>query len=114
SDILLLMLVNWLLESFKWRYLSRKIETISAWGAIEAVFCGLTWAIFTPNRLGEYAGRVLFLPTRKRIHGVSAMAVGAFGQNVITNVLGLSAGLWFLASFFNLNSWIYLTIATGA
>lgn len=114
SAILLLMLVNWLLESFKWRYLTRKLEKISAWGAIEAVFCGLTWAIFTPNRLGEYAGRVLFLPNRKRIHGVFAMAVGSFGQNVITNVVGLSAGLWFLASFFHINIWIYLAIAAGA
>ncbi len=114
SAILLLMLVNWLLESFKWRYLTRNLEKISAWGAIEAVFCGLTWAIFTPNRLGEYAGRVLFLPNRKRIHGVFAMAVGSFGQNVITNVVGLSAGLWFLASFFHINIWIYLAIAAGA
>lgn len=114
SAILLLMLVNWLLESFKWRYLTRKLQKISAWGAIEAVFCGLTWAIFTPNRLGEYAGRVLFLPNRKRIHGVFAMAVGSFGQNVITNVVGLSAGLWFWASFFHINIWIYLAIAAGA
>src|SRR6202000_1534574 len=110
SDILLLMLVNWLLESFKWRYLTRKLEDISAWPAIEAVFCGLTWAIFTPNRLGEYAGRVLFLPSRKRVYGVFAMAVGSFGQNVITNVVGLSAGLWFLFNFYHLPTWLFLCI----
>lgn len=114
SVILLLMLLNWTLESFKWHYLTRKLENISAWGAIEAVFCGLTWAIFTPNRLGEYAGRVLFLPGRKRIYGVFAMAVGSFGQNVITNVLGLSASLWFISSFFHLNIWIFLWISVTA
>jgi len=120
SAVGVLMLVNWLLESFKWQYVTRKIEKISALEAIEAVFCGLTWAIFTPNRLGEYAGRVLFLPNRKRIHGVFAMAVGSFGQNVITNVLGLSAVLWFLFTFyvntgrhFQLNIWLYLLIAAG-
>jgi uncharacterized membrane protein YbhN (UPF0104 family) len=120
SAVGLLMLVNWLLESFKWQYVTRNIEKISAFAAIEAVFCGLTWAIFTPNRLGEYAGRVLFLPNRKRIHGVFAMAVGSFGQNVITNVLGLSAVLWFLYTFyvntsrhFQLNIWLYLLIAAG-
>jgi hypothetical protein len=114
SAILLLMLLNWTLESFKWRYLTRKLEKIPAWGAIEAVFCGLTWAIFTPNRLGEYAGRVLFLPNRKRIHGVFAMAVGSFGQNVVTNVVGLSAALWFIFSFYHLNIWLFLAIGVGA
>ena len=114
SSVALLMLVNWILESFKWRYLTRHLEKISAWNAIEAVFCGLTWAIFTPNRLGEYAGRVLFLPSRKRVYGVFAMAVGSFGQNVITNVLGLSALLWYLLTYYHLNVWLYAAIAIGS
>jgi hypothetical protein len=114
SSVALLMLVNWILESFKWRYLTRHLEKISAWDAIEAVFCGLTWAIFTPNRLGEYAGRVLFLPSRKRVYGVFAMAVGSFGQNVITNVLGLSALLWYLLTYYHLNVWLYAAIAIGS
>ena len=114
SSVALLMLVNWILESFKWRYLTRHLEKISVWDAIEAVFCGLTWAIFTPNRLGEYAGRVLFLPSRKRVYGVFAMAVGSFGQNVITNVLGLSALLWYLFTYYHLNVWLYAAISIGS
>lgn len=109
--VVLLMLVNWLLESFKWQYLARALVTLSAWEAIEAVFCGLTWAIFTPNRLGEYGGRVMFLPNRKRIYGVFAMAVGSFGQNVITNITGVLASLWFIYYFLNFNIWLYLVIA---
>jgi uncharacterized membrane protein YbhN (UPF0104 family) len=105
SFVVLLMVVNWVLESFKWQYLTRALVKITAWEAIEAVFCGLTWAIFTPNRLGEYGGRVMFLPNRKRIHGVFAMAVGSFGQNVITNVLGLTALMWFAYTFHPLNVW---------
>jgi len=112
--VVLLMLANWVLESFKWRYLTRNLEKMSAWAAIEAVFCGLTWAIFTPNRLGEYAGRVLFLPNRKRVLGVFAMAVGSFAQNVITNVLGLSACMWFAYRFFHLNIYLYLVGVVGA
>jgi uncharacterized membrane protein YbhN (UPF0104 family) len=114
SAIVLLMLVNWLLESFKWQYLSRRLANISVWEAIEAVFCGLTWAIFTPNRIGEFGGRVMFLPNRKRIHGVFAMAVGAFAQNVITNVAGVLASLWFIYSFFHLSAWLFLGISALA
>ncbi|MDB5136637.1 MAG: hypothetical protein JWP37_3240 [Mucilaginibacter sp.] len=99
----MLMIVNWVLESVKWKYLTRELVSITTWEAIEGVFCGLTWAIFTPNRLGEYGGRVMFLPNRKRIHGVFAMAVGSFGQNVITNVLGLLALMWFAFTFHPVN-----------
>ncbi len=97
--VVILMLLNWITECLKWQYLTRTLSPISLWQAIEGVFCGLSWAIFTPNRLGEYGGRVMFLPPRKRIHGVFAMAVGAFGQNVITNVLGSGALIWFVFTF---------------
>jgi uncharacterized membrane protein YbhN (UPF0104 family) len=108
SAVVLLMVLNWFLESLKWQYLAQKLTTISVWVAIEAVFCGLTWAIFTPNRIGEYGGRVMFLPNRKRIHGIFAMAVGAFAQNVITNLVGITSSLWFIYYFLNINPWLYL------
>lgn len=110
SAVVFLMFLNWFLESLKWQYLSKRLVAISVWEAVEAVFCGLTWAIFTPNRIGEFGGRVMFLPNRKRIHGVFAMAVGAFAQNVITNVAGVLASLWFAYEFFHLNIWVYLGI----
>ncbi|MEO6850387.1 MAG: hypothetical protein ABI203_02695, partial [Mucilaginibacter sp.] len=114
SFVGLLMLVNWVLESLKWKYVTRELSPMTTWEAIEAVFCGLTWAIFTPNRIGEYGGRVLFLPNRKRIHGVFAMAVGSFGQNVITNVLGLSALIWFGFTFHPINIWLIVGGSIGA
>jgi hypothetical protein len=104
------MMVNWVLESLKWWHLTRIIAPMTVLKAVESVFCGLTWAVFTPNRIGEYGGRVMFLPVRKRIHGVFAMAVGSFGQNVITNVLGAGATVWFLYTFLHLNPWLMLGI----
>jgi hypothetical protein len=106
--VVLLMIFNWVLESVKWWYLTRIISPMTLWRAIESVFCGLTWAVFTPNRIGEYGGRVMFLPYRRRIHGVFAMAVGSFSQNVITNVLGSAASIWFLYEFIILNHWLKL------
>lgn len=106
--VLLLMLLNWFLEALKWRYLTRVLAPITIYRAVESVFCGLTWAIFTPNRLGEYGGRVMFLPPRKRIHGVFSMAVGSLGQMVLTNVLGIIAILWFGYTFLHMQIWLYL------
>ena len=105
--VVLLMLTNWFLESLKWRYLTRVLSPITFYQAVESVFCGLTLAIFTPNRLGEYGGRVMFLPPRKRIHGVFSMAVGAFAQLALTNVLGIIAVLWFVYWFLHPLLWLY-------
>ncbi|MGZ3889198.1 MAG: hypothetical protein ACXVI9_01750 [Mucilaginibacter sp.] len=114
SCVILLMAVNWITEAFKWKYITRELAGITTWQSIEAVFCGLTWAIFTPNRLGEYGGRVMFLPNRKRIHGMFVMAIGSFGQNVITNVLGLIALMWFAFTFLHINIAISLALSLAA
>jgi hypothetical protein len=114
TAVILLMFVNWVTEACKWKYITRELHTMSTWQAIEAVFCGLTWAVFTPNRIGEYGGRVMFLPNRKRIHGVFAMAVGSFGQNVITNTLGLIALIWFTFTYLHINIVISLALSLAA
>lgn len=106
SAVVLMMFANWTLEALKWKYLTRTLANITLWQAIEGVFCGLTWAVITPNRFGEYGGRVMYLPPRRRIHGVFAMGVGAFAQNVITNVLGSLALMWFVFRFIPLNIWL--------
>jgi uncharacterized membrane protein YbhN (UPF0104 family) len=89
------MFVNWFLEAGKWKYLMSHIEPISFYRAIESVFCGLTLAIFTPNRLGEYGGRVFFLSPKRRIVGIVAMSVGSIGQLVLTNVFGAIAACFY-------------------
>jgi len=103
TSVFSLMFLNWFIEALKWKYLVGGVEKISTWKAVESVFCGLTWAVFTPNRIGEFGGRVFFLSPRKRIMGVIAMSVGAIGQLVVTNVLGSLALLWFVVRFANLN-----------
>nr|WP_231459255.1 MULTISPECIES: hypothetical protein [unclassified Pedobacter] len=108
--VFLLMFVNWFLESAKWKYLMQRIERISFYRAVESVFCGLTLAIFTPNRLGEYGGRVFFLSPKRRIVGVVAMAVGNIGQLVLTNVFGAIALSAFIYRFMNLDYRLFFAI----
>ncbi|MHA4893376.1 hypothetical protein ACXZ1K_01390 [Pedobacter sp. PWIIR3] len=103
SFVFFLMFVNWGLEALKWRKLIAGVEKITIWRAIESVFCGLTWAVFTPNRLGEYGGRVFFLSPKRRIVGVVAMAVGNIGQMVLTNVFGAIALCFFIHRFSELD-----------
>ncbi|KIA96651.1 hypothetical protein OC25_02715 [Pedobacter kyungheensis] len=108
--VVILMFVNWLLEAAKWKYLMSHIEAISFYRAIESVFCGLTLAIFTPNRLGEYGGRVFFLSPRRRIVGVVAMSVGSIGQLVLTNVFGAIAACFFVYRFIPVDRVLFIAV----
>jgi len=108
--VVLLMFVNWLLEAAKWKYLMSHIEAISFYKAVESVFCGLTLAIFTPNRLGEYGGRVFFLSPRRRIVGVVAMSVGSIGQLVLTNVFGAIAACFFIYRFIPIDRVLFIAV----
>lgn len=101
--VCLLMLVNWGLEALKWKRLMWHVERITLWKAIESVFCGLTWAVFTPNRIGEYGGRVFFLSPKRRITGIVAMAVGNIGQMVLTNIFGSIAICLFIYRFVDMD-----------
>lgn len=101
--VFLLMLLNWGLEAAKWRRLISQVEKISMWRAVESVFCGLTWAVFTPNRIGEYGGRIFFLSPKRRIVGVVVMAVGNIGQMVLTNIFGAISLCIFIYRFTNID-----------
>ena len=114
GSVFLLMFANWFLESLKWRFLISPVQRLSIWKAIESVFCGLTLAVFTPNRIGEYGGRVFFLAPRKRILGLVAMGVGAVGQMVVTNILGAIAILWFIHTYVEMDFWLFYGICVLA
>ena len=110
GSVLALMLVNWFLEAAKWKRLIAPVEKIGFYRAIESVFCGLTLAIFTPNRLGEYGGRVFFLSPKRRIIGVVAMTVGNIGQLVLTNVFGAIAACFFVYRFVPIDDLVFSAI----
>lgn len=114
GGVFILMLFNWGLEAVKWKHLIERVEQISLWRSIESVFCGLTWAVFTPNRLGEYGGRVFFLSPKRRIIGVVAMTVGNIGQLVLTNVFGAIAVCVFAYRFIPLEPVLFAAICGAA
>ncbi|RYE29730.1 MAG: hypothetical protein EOP48_32430, partial [Sphingobacteriales bacterium] len=106
-----LMFVNWGIEVVKWRRVVERVERISIWKSVQSVFCGLTLAVFTPNRIGEYGGRVFFLSPKRRIVGIVAMAIGGLGQMITTNVFGALAICGFVYKFIDLDYRLFYAIA---
>ena len=86
--VVIIMFLNWFLEALKWRFLILKIEKVSIKRSIRAVFSGITVSAFTPNRVGEYGGRVFCLEKADRIKGVLITVIGSMAQLVTTIVFG--------------------------
>jgi len=87
--VVFMMFLNWFLESLKWRFLISKIEKITLKRSIRAVFSGITVSTFTPNRVGEYAGRVFCLEKADRIQGILITVIGSMAQLLTTIIFGL-------------------------
>lgn len=89
--VIILMLLNWLIESVKWKFLIHKIQKISLSESIKAVLSGLTVSIYTPNRVGEYFGRIFVLHRKKRVRGIIITIIGSISQLLITLLVGSTA-----------------------
>lgn len=91
-----LMVLNWVLETAKWRLMVQKVEPIGFWKAFMAVLCGVTFTMFTPNRMGEYGGRFLFLKEPLRPAAFQATLLGSIAQIIATLFFGvIGLGLYF-------------------
>lgn len=87
--VIAFMPVNWALETVKWKYLLKKFHNISFFRSFQAIMTGVSVSFFTPNRVGEFGGRILYLPPKKRIQGVTASIVGSISQLAVTIIFGL-------------------------
>jgi Lysylphosphatidylglycerol synthase TM region len=96
--VILLMPVNWGIEARKWQLALRPVGGISFTDAFRAVLTGTTLASFTPNRMGEYLGRILYVKEGHRIAAISLTMVCSISQLLITLVIG-AAGLYYIHPF---------------
>lgn len=92
-----LMFVNWGIDAVKWQFLIRKLQPISFFLALKAVFLGITVSVFTPNRVGEYGGRVFCLETADRVKAVLSTVLGNMAQLLTTLIFGILALLYYFS-----------------
>ena len=109
--VVLLMFINWGLEALKWKMMVKKIEEISFIKAIEAVCSGITVSFFTPNRVGEFAGRVFYLDKADRIKASLIAMIGSFAQTIVTIVFGGIAVVVYCHEYSKLDFYLFAGIA---
>lgn len=91
--------LNRFFEILKWQNLVSYLQNISLLEATAQVLGALTAGIFTPNGLGEYAGKALFFEksATKKIIFLNLVCNGI--QMILTIVFGIFGLLYFNANF---------------
>ncbi len=89
----LLMVINWTLETAKWQVALRPIQSIRFVRAFKAILAGTCIASFTPNRVGEYLGRMLFVDPGNKVVSVAPTILCSMAQMLVTLTAG-SVGLF--------------------
>jgi hypothetical protein len=89
--VVLMLFFNWGLEAMKWQLLLSPLEKINLSNSLKSVFAGCSITMLTPNRTGEFGGRILFVRPENRIKAISATIVGSISQLTITIIVGVIA-----------------------
>jgi MFS family permease len=87
--VFLLMIVNWGVEAFKWKVAVQRIQRVTYITAFKAILSGTSFSVTTPNRVGEYLGRVLYMDEGNRLKAISLTIAGSMSQLLITLFMGL-------------------------
>jgi hypothetical protein len=96
--VIFLALVNWGIEARKWQVLLKPLQKIRFLRAYRSVLSGLALSLNTPNRMGEYGGRILYVKEGSRLKAISLSIAGSISQLIITLIFGC-LGLVYLLFF---------------
>lgn len=93
---LALMPLNWTIEALKWKLVASRKEEITLATALKAIFAGATISSISPNRTGEFLGRVFVLKKHSFWEGVLITVVGSYAQTFATFFFGINSAyiLW--------------------
>jgi uncharacterized membrane protein YbhN (UPF0104 family) len=87
----ILMFVNWGIEARKWQIQLKPLEKLSFLNAYKSVLAGCSITMLTPNRVGEYGGRILYVKEEHRIDAIPLTILGSISQLFVTITMGAIA-----------------------
>ena len=111
---LLLMFVNWGLETLKWQRLTAHFYKWNFKQASESILLGISLGIVTPSRIGEYGGRVINLPPQHRSQGIQSHLLSSLSQNIINLFFGGIGGFLYLYLYSDLSIYLIVAVSTIA
>tara|TARA_B100001287_G_scaffold276840_1_gene289958 strand:- start:11617 stop:12627 length:1011 start_codon:yes stop_codon:yes gene_type:complete len=100
--VLFLQIVNWSLEALKLKFLLSKYNPISLTNSLKAVYIGNFTALITPERIGNFLGRVMVIKENKQLTTILTIYGNSF-QLLVTIFMGMFGFLALLFSNFKLD-----------
>lgn len=108
---IILMPINLLLEAKKWQILAGSAQPLTFRRALASYLGGIAFSLVTPNRLGEYPGRMLYLKRKNTVRLVSVSLLGALTQMLTLFFYGTLGLVYFNLNFYHPFAFILLIIA---
>ncbi|MBI3509215.1 MAG: hypothetical protein HY064_01025 [Bacteroidetes bacterium] len=91
--VFFLMPVNWALESLKWKLAAGQQVQMNFMQAVRGVLAGVTIGTATPNRVGEFAGRIFMEKEEDRLPLLFLSFICSFCQVMVTFLAGIAGML---------------------
>lgn len=110
---LLLMPVNWGIESYKWRMITSGIERISYGTALKSVFSGICVGNIAPGRAMEFLAKIFFFKTENRPVITVLHFINGMFQMLITVIMGMCAIAYKLNQNSTSSTIVYFMLAGG-
>lgn len=113
SSMLLFSVLNWSFEFLKWKISVSHFRQISFFKAAYHSFASHSIAIFTPQRIGDYAAKLIFFQKKNRKKVLLANFRASYSQLMSTTIFGLIA-LFYFVKYYDLqlnNTIIYTGLA---
>ncbi len=108
SFILLLSVLNRFFEILKWQNLVSFLHKISLSESTKQVLAALTAGLFTPNGVGEYAGKALFFE-KSQTKKIVFLNLLCNGIQMILSIIFGAIGLWILGYKF----WAFILLLSS-
>jgi len=89
-----LTMINLSFEVFKYQVLYGRTD-MNLRLALKSILSGMTVGIWTPNRAGEFIGRLKWAPKKKRVDAIRATVLGSLLQGLVTLVMGVLGIFYF-------------------
>lgn len=107
---LLLVFPNLWLDALKWKRLIQYAGPATFSIALKSMLSGYAFSFFTPNRLGDYPGRILYLGWNSSFQLIAAAIAAALSQVIIVFCFTLFALLFFPYDLLGAFHWITLLV----
>lgn len=106
----LLMPINWLIEGIKWRIILKSLHAkVSLSKVVFSLLTGVSSSLFTPNRSGNFIGRMIWLPKRLQIEASVLTIYGNVAQWIASMFFGaIGFALFVHLDFPEISGWMWV------